>query len=179
MSEDQHFSSATLTGEIKDLAFRFTKDPVQIAWKVPQKARIVKIMVNQPRLNRSEEVFRYYVAGATKEEAGDVGDPKNTVLLTGYQAENTLGRKLKDGMKNVRIFGIPTEVRAHVDSLDELSGHADSGELMKWMRPLTPTLKRVFLVHGETAPRDAFAAALQSRGVGRAEKPMQGDRYEF
>ncbi|HVW86684.1 MAG TPA: MBL fold metallo-hydrolase [Bryobacteraceae bacterium] len=91
----------------------------------------------------------------------NVGDSRNTVLLTGYQAENTLGRKLRDGMKTVRIFGIPTEVRAEIDSLDELSGHGDSDELIEWMRPMTSGLKRVFLVHGEPEQSGALAARIQ------------------
>jgi len=107
----------------------------------------------------------------------NVGDPKNTVLLTGYQAENTLGRKLRDGMKSVRIFGIPTEVRAEVDSLDELSGHADSEELLEWMKPMTPTLKRVFLVHGEPPQAAALAEGIRSR-YGIAALPVApGDIY--
>lgn len=93
----------------------------------------------------------------------NIGDRKNTVLLTGYQAENTLGRKLKDGWKSVRIFGIPTEVVAHVESLDELSAHADAGELLNWMEPMTPTLKKVFLVHGEPAQSNALAEAIRDR----------------
>jgi metallo-beta-lactamase family protein len=93
----------------------------------------------------------------------NVSDPKNTVLLTGYQAENTLGRKLKEGWKNVRIFGIPTQVRAEIESLDELSGHADSGELLDWMKPMTPGLRKVFLVHGEAEESHALAQAIQER----------------
>ncbi len=94
--------------------------------------------------------------------AHNVGDPKNTVLITGYQAENTLGRKLENGMKSVRIFGIPTEVRAEVQRLDELSGHADSGELITWMKPMTPTLKKVFLVHGEPEESGPLARLIRS-----------------
>lgn len=55
------------------------KDPLQIAWELPAKARIVKIMINQARQGRKEEVFRYYIAGATKAEAGEAGDPKNVI----------------------------------------------------------------------------------------------------
>jgi len=109
----------------------------------------------------------------------NIGDPRNTVLLTGYQAENTLGRKLKDGMKNVRIFGIPTEVRAQVDSLDALSGHADSGELIKWMRPLTPTLKRVFLVHGEPENSRALAERIEATYRIDAVIAEPGQAYEL
>jgi metallo-beta-lactamase family protein len=92
-----------------------------------------------------------------------VGDSRNTILITGYQAENTLGRKLQDGLKTVRIFGLPAQVRAEVESLDELSGHADSGELLTWMKPMTTTLKRVFLVHGEAPQANALAQAIRAQ----------------
>ena len=93
----------------------------------------------------------------------NAGNPNNTILITGYQAENTLGRKLRDGWKQVRIFGIMTEVRAHVECLEELSGHADSGELLAWMKPMTPSLKRVFLVHGELDRSLALKSQIQER----------------
>ena len=93
----------------------------------------------------------------------NIADARNTVLLTGYQAENTLGRKLKEGMKTVRIFGIPEQVKAEVASLDELSGHGDSAELLQWMKPMTPTLRRVFLVHGEAEQATALAKEIQSQ----------------
>ena len=95
----------------------------------------------------------------------NIGDPKNTVLITGFQAENTLGRKLINGCKSVKIFGIPTEVRAEIESLDELSGHADAGELIDWMKPLVGsprTLKRVFLVHGEPQESGPLAKLILS-----------------
>jgi metallo-beta-lactamase family protein len=92
----------------------------------------------------------------------NISDARNTVLLTGYQAEYTLGRKLKDGLKTVRIFGLPAVVKAQIESLDELSGHADSGELIQWMKPMTPTLRRVFLVHGEAEQASALAKQIQS-----------------
>jgi metallo-beta-lactamase family protein len=109
----------------------------------------------------------------------NIGDPKNTVLLTGYQAVNTLGRKLKEGMKNVRIFGIPTDVRARVESLDELSGHADSGELLAWMKPMTPTLKRVFLVHGEHESARLLAGEIRAKYDIEALVTEPGQVYEI
>ena len=66
----------------------------------------------------------------------NIEDPRNTVLITGFQAEHTLGRKLVEKVREVRIFGEPMTVRAEVSSLDELSGHADQGELMAWLKPL-------------------------------------------
>ena len=65
----------------------------------------------------------------------NIEDPRNTVLITGFQAENTLGRKILNGDREVPIFGEPMRLRAEVVSLDELSGHADQGELIEWMRP--------------------------------------------
>jgi metallo-beta-lactamase family protein len=109
----------------------------------------------------------------------NIGDPKNTILLTGYQAVNTLGRKLKEGIKTVRIFGIPEHVRAEIDSLDALSGHADSAELIEWMKPLAGTLKRLFLVHGEEAERTALAAEIQERYGTPVTLPVPGESFDL
>ena len=79
----------------------------------------------------------------------NIEDPRNTVLITGFQAEYTLGRKILDQQPEVPIFGEPMPLRAEVCSLEELSGHADQKELIEWMRPFAKGLKRVFLVHGE------------------------------
>ena len=77
-----------------------------------------------------------------------IEDPRNTVLITGYQAENTLGRKIMDRQSEVPVFGEPMRLRAEVAVLDELSGHADQRELIEWMRPIAAGSKKVFLVHG-------------------------------
>jgi metallo-beta-lactamase family protein len=109
----------------------------------------------------------------------NITDPKNTILLAGYQAENTLGRRLRDGFKRVRIFGIPTEVRAQVDCLEELSGHADSEELLRWMEPMVPRLKRVFLVHGEADRFTALRRQIEERYRIDTVVPKPGDFYEL
>jgi len=109
----------------------------------------------------------------------NICNSRNTVLLTGYQAVNTLGRKLHDGWKSVRIFGIPTSVAASIENLDELSGHADSEELLAWMKPMTPTLKKVFLVHGEPEESAALAVAIQARYGLEAISVRPGDRFQL
>jgi len=93
----------------------------------------------------------------------NIGDSRNTVLLTGYQAENTLGRKLRDGWKSVRIFGVPERVETEVAAMDALSAHADAEELLGWMKPMTASLKKVFLVHGEPEQSAALAEAIHAR----------------
>ena len=108
-----------------------------------------------------------------------IEDPRNLVLLTGYQAENTLGRKIEEGQKEVNIFGEPMQVRAEVDSIDALSGHADQQELLDWMAPVAPTLKKVFLVHGEPVAQQALKAKIEERYKLDVVCPKRGDRFEI
>lgn len=92
----------------------------------------------------------------------NIEDSRNTVLITGFQAENTLGRKLVEKWPEVRIFGQPVRVRAEIVALDALSGHADHGELLAWIKPVGAQLKKVFLVHGEPEPAQDLAKAIQA-----------------
>ncbi|HEX8984753.1 MAG TPA: MBL fold metallo-hydrolase, partial [Bryobacteraceae bacterium] len=89
----------------------------------------------------------------------NIENPRNTILITGYQAANTLGRKLVDRLPEVNIFGEPMRVRAEVETINELSGHADQRELLEWLKPMVKSLKRVFLVHGEPVQSQALAEA--------------------
>ncbi len=107
-----------------------------------------------------------------------IGDPKNTILITGFQAENTLGRKILDGEHEVNIFGEPTVVRAQVEKINELSGHADQRELLTWMRPIvTPKLKTVFLVHGEPMPQEALKRAIEDMYQLQVIIPKRGESF--
>jgi metallo-beta-lactamase family protein len=105
----------------------------------------------------------------------NISNPKNTLLITGYMAENTLGRKLEDKLPEVPIFGELVPLRAEVVKLDELSGHADQHELLDWMEPITPGLKRVFLVHGEPAAQTALSQAILERYKLPVTIPARGD----
>jgi metallo-beta-lactamase family protein len=106
-------------------------------------------------------------------------DPRNTVLITGFQAEHTLGRKLVDGHAEVPIFGDPVRVRAEVHKLNELSGHADQNELLKWMKPMVKTLRGVFLVHGETAQAEPLAALIREVYKLEVCVPTRGQTVEL
>jgi metallo-beta-lactamase family protein len=109
----------------------------------------------------------------------NIEDPRNTVLITGYQAVNTLGRKLVEKQTEVRIFGEPMRVRAEVSSLDELSGHADQCELLAWLKPLSEHLKRIFLVHGEPAQSATLAGLIQDRYGIDTVVPSPGESFEL
>ena len=107
----------------------------------------------------------------------NIEDSRNTVLITGFQAENTLGRKILNGDREVPIFGEPMHLRAEVVALDELSGHADQGELIAWMRPLAPRLKKVFLVHGEPAQGAALAEVIRKEFNLDVQQPSRGHSF--
>ena len=107
----------------------------------------------------------------------NIEDPRNTVLITGFQAQDTLGRKLVEKWPEVRIFGEPMRVRAEIASLDELSGHADQSELVAWIEPLVPSLRRVFLVHGEPQQAAALAHLLHGKLGLEVTVPTPGQSF--
>ena len=107
-----------------------------------------------------------------------IEDPRNLILITGYQAQNTLGRKIVQKQAEVNIYGEPMQLRAQVDSIGELSGHADQHELLEWMEPVVPTLKKVFLVHGEHDAQQALKAEIEKNYKLSVEIPKRGDRFE-
>ena len=109
----------------------------------------------------------------------NIEDPRNTVLITGFQAQDTLGRKLVEKWTEVRIFGEPMRVRAEISSLDELSAHADQGELMEWIRPLAPSLRQVFLVHGEPQQSQTLAKLLHSTYNLNVAIPAPGQSFDL
>ena len=107
----------------------------------------------------------------------NMDDPRNTILITGFQAENTLGRKIVDKWPSVNIFGEPVALRSEVVKLNELSGHADQHELIAWMKPLTPGLKKVFLVHGELPAQTTLAKMIEQTYNVKVVIPKRGDSF--
>jgi metallo-beta-lactamase family protein len=107
-----------------------------------------------------------------------VGDPRNIILLAGFQAENTLGRRLVEHQSPVRIFGQEFEVRARVHTINALSAHADRAGLMRWFDAVKGRVSRAFAVHGEAAQVDALAGLMKAHGVAQAVAPAPGDRFE-
>ena len=109
----------------------------------------------------------------------NIGDPRNTVLITGYQAENTLGRKIQEKREEVPIFGEMMPLRAEVQELGALSGHADREEMLDWMKPIAGGLKKVFLVHGESDQQDAFAKSIRERYGLEVVAPERGVSFDL
>lgn len=112
--------------------------------------------------------------------ANNVGNPNNQVLLVGYMAENTLGRRLKNGEKEVRIMGDWYKVQAEVQQINAFSAHADYQECLDWLNSIdTSRLKKIFLVHGEPDAQASFMQFLADNGFSQTEIVKYGERYEL
>jgi len=92
--------------------------------------------------------------------ANSVQDDKNLVLIVGFQAENTLGRKLVEGDKSVNIFGEPHTVNSQIQIYNAFSGHADQKGLLRFAGDAGP-IRDVFLVHGESDQQNALAHKMK------------------
>jgi metallo-beta-lactamase family protein len=107
-------------------------------------------------------------------------DKKNvTILLVGYQAEGTLGCRLQEGAKKVKIFGLEHEVWARVQTVNALSSHADKNDLVNFIQALQPRPRRIFLVHGDPEERSALAEHLKSLGINQIEQPEFENSFEL
>jgi metallo-beta-lactamase family protein len=105
-------------------------------------------------------------------------DPRNTVLIVGFQAEHTLGRRIVERRPMLKIFGEEVPLRARVEILNGYSAHADRTELTRWIDAVRSKSKRsppVWLVHGESEAQTALAESLRTRGYA-VEIPAPHDR---
>jgi metallo-beta-lactamase family protein len=109
------------------------------------------------------------------------GDPRNTILIVGFQAEHTLGRRIVERRPRIKVFGEEIPLRAQVEVLNGYSAHADRSELRQWVeavRAQSPGLESVYLVHGEPEAQDAFAATLTTDGFS-VHAPQPGTTLSF
>lgn len=105
-------------------------------------------------------------------------DPRNTILVVGFMAEHTLGRRIVEKRETLRIYGTNVPLRAAVEILNGYSAHADRSELAAWLdtvKATSPALTRVLLVHGEREAQATFSAALTAKGY-HCTAPAPGDR---
>src|SRR6185295_38543 len=105
-------------------------------------------------------------------------NPANTVVLGGFMAEGTRGRQLQDGARTMRIYGQDVVVRAAIEKVPGLSGHADRTGLLRWLSKM-PKPKQVFLVHGEVPAAEALAAALRQEHGWDVTIPALGEMHEL
>lgn len=106
-----------------------------------------------------------------------VGRKQDCVLIVGYQANGTLGRRLVNGEPRVRIYGEWYDVKCKVRSMQGFSAHADWRELMHATRPLHERCKQVFVVHGEDEPAEAYASRLRNAGFAEVYVPSKFEKH--
>jgi len=109
----------------------------------------------------------------------NVEDPRNTILIVSWQAPNTLGRRIADREKEIRIFGDTFKLNAQVATINGLSGHAGRDLLIQWATTLKPRVKKVFLVHGEPESSAALAQALKEQGIPEVYAPQLHESVEI
>jgi metallo-beta-lactamase family protein len=109
----------------------------------------------------------------------NIGDSKNVILFVGFQAENTLGRRIIEGEQPVRIFGEDYRVAARVEKINALSGHPDRNELLAYYRAMAAPIQRAFVVHGEADQSEALAAAMRDMGIQGVEVPHVGEEVRL
>ncbi len=104
---------------------------------------------------------------------------RNCILMVGYQAAYTLGRRIQDGQKDVRILGEPHTIRAEVATIDGYSAHAGRDELRRWVRELGGPITRAFCVHGEPESLVAMQALLKEEGIKEVHVPKHGETFQI
>jgi len=109
----------------------------------------------------------------------NLGRPECSVLITGFQAQGTLGRRLVDGARRVRIFGEDIPVRASIHTVGGFSAHADQPALLAWAARIRKPPQQVFVVHGEAPAALAFAERLRSDRRWTVTVPELGQRVQL
>ena len=136
------------------------------------------VNLNYIRDRRESKALNYdkrpmiIIAGSGMCEAGrvlhhlknNISESKNTVLVVGYMARNTLGKKIVERRRNVRIYGVEYELNAEVVVINAFSGHADKNELHEYVKSCLP-IKKVFIVHGDRDQSQSISDLLSQSGI--------------
>ena len=104
-------------------------------------------------------------------------DENNVVLIVGYQAENTLGRRIVEKRNPLKMLGEEIELKAQVEVINALSAHADKNGLVDWLDEIKDNVRHAFAVHGETEKVTAMAELLKEHGIANAHAPHPGETF--
>ncbi|HOZ49248.1 MAG TPA: MBL fold metallo-hydrolase [Candidatus Hydrogenedentes bacterium] len=166
--------------EMKRLMER-TGDPFQL-----KRIRYIRNQEESMELNERHEPMLIISAAGMCEYGrilhhlrNNIEDKRNTVLIVGFQAKNTLGRQIVERSKEVRIFGIKHALNAEVKTLNALSAHAGRSELLAFGKRFKSRAERVLLVHGETTAISALKSGLEAEGCANVSVQHAGIPFEF
>lgn len=167
--------SEALVKEVDDLfdfgALEFTRDAA--ASKALNTRRGPMIVIAASGMAEAGRILHHLAHGAP--------DPRNTILIVGFQAEHTLGRRIVERRPQLKIYGEEVPLRARVEVLNGYSAHADRVELHRWINAVRASSDRTFpvhLVHGEPEAQDAFATTLRADGY-TVTTPERGTTVSF
>lgn len=150
---------------------RFTRDVEES--KAINAAKGPMIIIAASGMMEAGRILHHLAHGAS--------DPRNTILIVGFQAEHTLGRRIVERQPMIRVFGEEVPLRAQVEIINGYSAHADRTELTTWLdrvKATSPRLGPVWLVHGEAEVQDEYSTALVARGY-TVSCPAQHTRVPF
>lgn len=127
------------------------------------------------------------IAGAGMSNGGRIihhevqylNDPKNIILFIGYQAEGSLGRKILDGEKEVKILDKKIEVKCQVRSISGYSAHADQKQILNWIYPVKKDIRKIFIVQGEKEQAEILSQKIKDELVVDSYIPQQGEQIEL
>jgi metallo-beta-lactamase family protein len=109
----------------------------------------------------------------------NIENPKNTVVVVGFMAQHTLGRRIVERREELKIFGKMYKLLARVEILNGLSAHADSEDFRRLYAPLADKVRGAFVVHGEEKQPPAMKAMLESLGFPRVDIPVKGQKFRL
>lgn len=147
-----------------------------------QNVKYIRDVEESKRLNRLEQPCIIISASGMCESGrilhhlkNNIENPKNTILVVGFMAMNTLGRRIVQGKEKVKIFGERYNLKAKVEIFDEFSAHADRDELLEYVNNTKESLRGVFVVHGEEEQSEALAEGIRDLGVRNVLVPDRGE----
>ncbi len=149
----------------------FTRDVEQS--KAINRAKGPMIVIAASGMMEAGRILHHLANGAS--------DPRNTILIVGFQAEHTLGRRIVEKQPTIRVFGDEVPLRASVEIINGYSAHADRVELTAWLdrvKTASPRLGPVWLVHGEPEVQDEYATSLVAKGY-TVSSPEPHTRVSF
>jgi len=174
MNPDAYDRGEELVNSVDDLfdfgRLEFTRDAEQS--KALDQRHGPMVIVAASGMAEAGRILHHLASGAP--------DPRNTILIVGFQAEHTLGRRIVERRPTLKIYGEEVPLRARVEILNGYSAHGDRHELLRWIDAVRAGQGTVpvHLVHGEVAAQDAFALQLRERGY-EVSIPARGSHVEL
>jgi metallo-beta-lactamase family protein len=151
-----------------------------------ESVKYIRDVEESKKLNRREEPCIIISASGMCESGrilhhlkNNIEDPRTTILVVGFMAMNTLGRRIVQGKEKVKIFGEPYRLNAKVEVFDEFSAHADRNDLLQYVNNTKDSLKGVFVVHGEEEQSEALAEGIRDLGVQNVLVPDLGEEVSL